>query len=234
MIAPGSSRLNPTGENMTERQLSALLIPALTLVLAAPAVAMDAPGIPSLSNAQVTALNEGEVLVEVFRRGDEDNPEPPEGDAIGIINATPEAVFDVVRDFEHYPEFMEDIIEAEVLNEESTGPDSGTVTCRGLTDTPWPMEDRGWTIIAVGGRQMVDGVEVGLSTWTYVPGSGNIEDTTGYWLAMPWGENGEQTLLRYHLQVDLGTWLPDFILEWSTESFLPSKIVNIRERLGVD
>jgi hypothetical protein len=214
---------------MMTRRLATFLTLPIALCFAMPAEAMDPPGIPSLSSAQVTQLNDGEELVEVFRRGDEDNPEPPEGDVIGIVNATPEAVMALVLDFERYPEFVSDIAEIELLSREGD-----TYTVHGLTDTPWPMEDRSWTIIMVAGSQQVDGVDVLLSTWTFVPGSGNIEDTTGYWLAMPWGETGEQTLLRYHLQVDLGTWLPDFILEWSTESFLPSKIEDLRGGLGVD
>ena len=79
----------------------------------------------------------------------------------------------------------------------------------------------------------VDGMDVNLSVFEYVQGSGNLVDVQGYWLLLPWGDDGSQSLVRYHVAIDLGTWLPDFLLEWSTENFLPMKIQGLRDALGV-
>ena len=224
---------------------------ACTLV---PAVvqAQESAAIPSLSASQMESLTDGEIIVDVGTNA----AEVPMGDAIGIIEATPEEVIRVIEDFNNYEEFMEDMAHAEILTTaerareviEDIGSDDALegldidalltfegegALCFGITDTPWPMDDREWVIRAEGGLTNIDGMEVILSTFTFVPGAGNIVDIYGYWLLIPWGDDGAQTLARYHLEVDLGTWLPDFLLEWSTENFLPLKVQGIRDRLGV-
>lgn len=193
---------------------------ALMVVPAAGWAQMTA-SIPSLSQDQVNRLNNGEIIIDVVEGA------APIGDAMGVIDHSPEAVMNLIRDFNTHSTFMNDIALSEIVGNDGDG-----VLCHGITDTPWPMDDREWTIRAEGGPTQVDGIDVHLSTWSYVAGSGNIDDTTGFWLAMPWGD-GSRTLLRYRLQVDLGTWLPDFLLTWSTENFLPEKITSLRARLDV-
>lgn len=181
--------------------------------------AQPTPQVPSLSYEQVQALNEGEILVEVI------NAEVPIGDVLGIIDGTPQAVLEIITDFDNYEDFVPYMAETEILQY-----DGETYTCRGVTDTPWPMDDRLWTIQAWVGEREVDGMNLLLSTWDYVPGTGNLEDTEGYWLLIPWGADGSQTLVRYYIIADLGTWLPDFILVWATENMLPGLLEAIRER----
>lgn len=200
-------------------------IPSLCLVLGslvvvATAYAQPTPSIPSLSQAQVERLNRGEVLVEVVEGA------VPVGDAIGVIDAPPEAVFALVSDFSRHQEFFDDTALSEVV-----GQDGEYELHHGITDTPWPMDDREWTLRAWNGSTEVDGMQVFVSTWDYVPDSGNIVDTEGYYLMIPWGDDGSKTLLRYHISVDLGTWLPDFLLEWSTENMLPDQIEALRAQL---
>lgn len=181
--------------------------------------AQPTPQVPSLSYEQVQELNEGEILVEVI------NAEVPIGDVLGIVAGTPEEVLEIITDFDNYDEFVPYMAETEILEY-----DGQTYLCRGVTDTPWPMDDRRWTVQAWVGEREVDGMNLLLSTWDYVPGSGNLEDTEGYWLLIPWGTDGSQTLVRYYIIADLGTWLPDFILVWATENMLPGLLEAIRER----
>jgi hypothetical protein len=200
-------------------------IPSLCLVLGslfvvAAAYAQPTPSIPSLSQAQVERLNRGEVLVEVVEG------EVPIGDAIGVIDAPPEAVMALVSDFARHSEFFDDTAVSEVV-----GQDGEYELQHGVTDTPWPMDDREWTLRAWHGTMEVDGLQVLVSTWEYVPDSGNIVDTEGYYLMIPWGDDGSKTLFRYHISVDLGTWLPDFLLEWSTENMLPNQVEALRAQL---
>jgi hypothetical protein len=191
------------------------------VLMAAPVWAEPTPVMPTLSAEQVERLGTGEVLVEVV------NAELATGDAMGVINAPPERVMEVVADFENYEDFMPDITEAEIVGQEGD-----FRLCRGLTDTPWPMDDRNWTLRAWYGQRNIDGMDVWVSTWDYVPGSGNLEDTEGYWLLIPWGDNGQSTLVRYYITADLGTWLPDFLMTWATENMLPNMIQAIRDRLS--
>ena len=209
--------------NRTTRSSTWLIATAYLLLSSVGSVsAQTTPSIPSLSGGQVELLSAGEIVVDVVEGA------APIGDVMGVINFTPEQVFEVVADFDKHGEFMSDLALAEV-----TGLDGEARLCHGITDTPWPMDDREWIIRAEGSATQVDGVDVYLVAWTYVEGSGNLIDTTGYWLMMPWGADGSQTLLRYRLQVDLGTWLPDFLLSWSTENFLPFKVTDVRNRLEV-
>jgi hypothetical protein len=208
--------------------LRVLLAVACVTAAAAPALAQvpaDFPleiSVPSLSNAQVTRLNNGDVLVDVIPGA------VPVGDAIGVVDAPMDRVIEVIRDFAAYEDWMSDIEQSRVLEDRG----NNNFLCRGETDTPWPMANRHWTVDAWGGEVQIDGMDVLVSVWSYVPGSGNLVDTHGYWLLLPWGDDGDKTLVRYHLRVDLGTILPSFLLEWSTENFLPKKITDLRRRLA--
>lgn len=178
------------------------------------------PSIPSLSGDQVSRLNAGEILIDTVQ-----GPAPI-GDVMGIISHSPETVMTLVANFELHSEFYDDVSFSETVGQEGD-----YHLLHGITDTPWPMDDREWVLRAAGAPTQVDGVDVILSTWAYIPDSGNLVDTQGYYLAIPWGNDGSKCLLRYRIQVDLGTWLPDFLLTWSQENFLPNKIRNIQSWL---
>ncbi len=200
---------------------STLIAFTTTLLLGLPALAQPTPVIPSLSQEQVDRLNSGEILVQM--NGEVD---PPIADAIGVIDATPEQVFAIVADFSRHTEWFDDLALAEVVGEE----EGGIVVIHGITDTPWPMDDREWTNRTWGGPMEVDGVAAYISTWAYIEGSGNLENTEGYWLMIPWNEDGTKTLTRYYMILDLGTPMPDFLINWGAENMLPSRIQGIRDR----
>jgi hypothetical protein len=191
------------------------------LVVAVPALAYPPPSIPSLSTDQVTRLNNGEILVDMS------NGDPPVGNAIGVVDAPPQRVLDVIADFPGQHQWLPDLEEATVV-----GQDGDRQLCHGVTDTPWPMNDREWTIRVWNGQMEVDGMQAWVSAWDYVPDSGNLRDTQGYWLMIPWGDDGQKTLVRHYLVLDLGTHLPDFLLNWATETMLPTRISALRQRLA--
>ena len=178
------------------------------------------PTIPTLSASQVEQLNAGEILVDGVEG------EIPTGNAIGVIDAPPAEVSALISDFNRHSEYFEDITLSEL---EGTEGDYGLG--RGITDTPWPMDDREWLLRMRTIETEVDGVPAYVSTWEYVPGSGNLVDTQGYYLCIDWGTDGTQTLLRYFISVDLGTWLPGFLLEWSMENMLPGRIEGLRAQI---
>jgi hypothetical protein len=199
-----------------------LVAPLLALAIPLGASAQQTPTMPALSEDQVNRLNQGEIIVDVT------NARVPIGDVLAVIDAPVERVAEVILDFDHWDEFIPNMSEAQVVERV----DDGTLLCAGVTDTPWPMDDRSWTIRATYQATQLDGVDVWVSGWDYVPGSGNLEDTEGYWLLVPWGADGSRTLLRYYLVVDLGTWVPDVLLSWGTENLLPDIVEGIRTRLG--
>ena len=69
------------------------------------------PAIPSLSNSQMAEISAGGIIVDVGATADD----VPMGDAIGIINATPEEVIRVIEDFDNYEDIMDDMELAEIL-----------------------------------------------------------------------------------------------------------------------
>ena len=197
-----------------------LLSTVVVLLSVRPALGQHAPSIPSLSNDQISRLNQGEILIDVIPG------EVPVGDVLGVIDAPPEALHAIIADVSRHDEIFADTSLSEVV-----GQDGEYLLQHGITDTPWPMADREWTLRAWSGPMEVEGLAVLVSTWEYVPDSGNIVDTEGYYLLIPWGDDGSKTLLRYHIMVDLGTWLPDFLLEWSTENMLPDQVRALRAQI---
>ena len=181
------------------------------------------PEVPSLSADQVERLQAGEVLIDVIRR------DGMVADVMGVIEAPTQAVLDVIDDYDSYTEFMPYMVEWELHGQEGE-----FQTYRGVTDTPWPMDDRYFVVRCWSGPREIDGIQALVNTWDYVPDTGNLADTEGYWLMLPWGEQGQHTLLRYYLLNDLGTWIPEFLMEWASGNLLPDTIAVIRERVRTE
>lgn len=190
---------------------------AVFLLMHPSLAAQPVPEAPNLSDSQIDELNAGEILVEVI------NGEIPVGDAIGVIDASLEQVRAILFDLDRFAEYMPDVVESEIL-----GRDGDAYLFRAVIDTPWPMSQREFTVRIWVSEGDEEGDLQHYGTWDYVPDSGNLVDIDGFILLLPWGDDGSRTLLRYHLSVDLGTWVPDFLVSWATENMLPGMVNNIR------
>ena len=179
--------------------------------------AQPVPEVPTLSADQIDELNEGGILVDVV------NGEVPVGDAIGVIDASQDQVRAILFDLDRFADYMPDVVESETL-----GRDGEAYLFRAVIDTPWPMSQREFTVRIWVSEGDEEGDLQHVGTWDYVPDSGNLVDIEGFILLLPWGDDGARTLLRYHLSVDLGTWVPDFLIAWATENMLPGMVHNIR------
>ena len=200
--------------------LSQLVALSCSLFVSGLAFAQPAPAVPSLSGEQIERLNGGEILVSVTVDG------AMTSDVIGVLEAPAEQILAIVDDFGSYTEFMPDSAVSEVV-----GTDGEYRLCHGVTDTPWPVEDREYTLRVTSGPQTVDGMEVLVNTWTYVPDSGNIANTEGYWILVPWGDDGTSTLVRYFTIADMGIPLPEFLVTWASEDMLPGYLEALRGRI---
>lgn len=100
--------------------------------------------------------------------------------------------------------------------------------CAAVTRIPWPISDRTWSIQVHNRREVLLGVDAFVSSWTYVQGSGNMVDNTGYWTVKAWP--GGRSLVHYAFRADAGLHVPDFIERRATAGMLPSIVDNLRQR----
>jgi hypothetical protein len=163
------------------------------------------------------ALERGEILIELTEHA---GSEAKEGCVVGYIAAPPEAVFRVLQDAGSYDEYMPRVRSSEV----STG-GGDVVLNRQVLELPFPIGDRRFTIRLR--SESLDGGTLRLS-WTYVPGSGNVEDTRGYWLVEPWHGGSRVT---YVLWSDPGGVIPKWAVNRASRRTLPRVVEALRERV---
>ncbi len=198
------------------RLFRALALPALLLV---PALAhAEDPAPCNLGASALADAAAGDPYVSVTR-GD-----PNRAELCGIINGTPSQVWAVIMDYGSYEDWFPDQQEASVV---STSGNSSVL--EGEVHMPFPWANRRFRINETHRETTVDGQTHYIDTWTHVEGSGNIDDTTGFWYVMPYGS--DQTMVRLVTFVDLGVWLPDFIINWGTRRMLPGIVEGIQDEV---
>ena len=147
-----------------------------------------------------------------------------EGTAIGVVDAPPERVFKVITDNENFEQFMpyvrqsdvERLTEASIINYQ-------------YLDFPFPIGDRYYKLHILRMVENTNRGKVFKSTWTYIKGSGNIEDTYGSWTLKEYGQ--DKTLVTYVCCTDPGGAIPKWALNMATEISLPQVIDRVRQRV---
>lgn len=105
--------------------------------------------------------------------------------------------------------------------------EEGGVVCRGLTNLPWPLKDRTWTVHM---HTRVDGPRY-VAAWEYVPGSGNLNDTHGEWSLEALGDG--TTRVRLQALADVGVSVPGPMLRWAENKALPEMLGALLVQAGV-
>ena len=178
---------------------------------------------PEVEGERKSKLEAGEILVETSNEDDGIHT-----DLIGVVDAPPEQVWEVISDYDSQSEWMPDLKEeSRVLERED-----GDEICLSANDFPWPLADRTYKLRYRYEQETVDGVERFVATWSYVDGSGNIDDIDGYWLVQPFDGDDERTLVRQQTIVDLGVSVPGFLMKRGSRNKLPNIIEALRERVG--
>jgi hypothetical protein len=186
---------------------------------AASVLAYEAPTYTALSGEDADDLRDGGTVRDV-RRGN-----PNRGMVIGLIRAPADQLFEIVLDYENIPQWSSALIAATVLEDSN-----GQQVVEGETRLPWPITNRTWRIRSFYAPQQVDGHEAWVNRWEYIPGHGNVDDTFGYWLVMPWPDDPTWTYVKYVVNADPGVALPNAILNWATSRALPDLITGLAER----
>lgn len=217
-------RTYPTtsGRRRIHRLPIAVVCALALLFMATTSAAQEEPTLANLSDAQLKKIHAGEILVDV-KQGDDIN----RGVIIGIIQDPINDVVPYVARCWEYAPWRDNIRDTRLERRI----DDNTIICSGVAETPFPASDRDGHFKVHNHTTTVEGERAFVSTFEYVKGSGNLEDMHGYWVLTPYGKNNEHTLLKHVLHVDLGSWIPSFLIRWATRRTLPATVWGIRKEL---
>ena len=188
-------------------------------LLVAPALLsaqQEAPRIPDLDAEEIEELLEGEAISSA-RRNDGMN----RAEVVGFVQAPRDEVFEIISDFENLEEWFPDMRNTVLISD-----DVG----QGETHMPWPIADRDWQLNLHENTRTLEGIECRVAWFDHVEGSGNVDDTFGYWLVYTWPDDPTYTVIRYVLNADIGVAVPNGVINWASRRLLPGAIEGIRER----
>lgn len=151
--------------------------------------------------------------------------------AIAEVDARPEVVFNVVNDFDHYPEFMPYVVESRVLsrNGDSEILAYNRIAPPFVAERDYPLKFR-----MTRGTRANGGVF--RSEWTASPeaepeveGVVRIRLNDGSWVAEPIS-GGSRTRLTYTLLTNPGGLIPDFVANMSNTIAIPKLFKAVMKR----
>jgi uncharacterized membrane protein len=151
--------------------------------------------------------------------------------AVAEVDAPPEVVFNVVNDFEHYPDFMPYVIESRVLsrNNDSEVVAYNRIAPPFVTERDYPLKFR-----MTRGTPANSGVF--RSEWTARPdaepeveGVVRVRINEGSWVAEPIS-GGARTRLTYALLTHPGGLIPDFVANMSNTVAIPKLFKAVMKR----
>lgn len=170
----------------------------------------QAVGISSEDRAR---LNEGEVLV---------TPLSPEGGgvsarALAVVEAPPDAVWPVVRDAEHFCEFMPRTKSSRIVSRSEEGQ-----VVRLEISMPFPLKNLVSEVLSV----ITETEDRRGRRWSLVKGT--YERNDGEWVVASWGDN--RTLLGYWLDAKPKIVIPDAVIRKAQTGSLPDVFEAVRDR----
>lgn len=127
------------------------------------------------------------------------------------IEATPQACFDALLDFESYPEWQSAVRSAEVLDRD--GP------IRVAFEVDAKVKKVSYTL-----DYHLDGPE--RLSWDYV--EGDVKAIEGEYRLEP---NGDGTLATYELGIDPGMWVPGKVVSMLRDQVMKGSVEELRERV---
>jgi len=179
------------------------------------------------------------------------------GEVLGVVDAPPEKVWQVITDVNHFHEFMPRTIRSQMVTPENvqevlqkkptqaqeveailgpTAPDPALFRVPGQkyiehlyghVDLPWPMDNR-WYVLKMQRDESHASQRRYTSSWSLI--IGNLKENRGEWRLEPFGEH--QTLALYRLITDPGGPVPQFLVKQGTYVTLPKIIDSVRKRVA--
>ena len=219
-------------------------------------VLLGALGFPHFSGARDlnSRLGAGEIITSVKNI---DGTPLKRGEAIGVVDASPDKVWQVITDANHFSEFMPRTLKSRVVPPDKlevllqqkptqpqeveailgpTPPDPALfqvpnqkyfMYLYSLLDFPWPLGNR-WYVIKVMRDETKASQKIYISTWSLL--LGNMRENRGEWRLEPFGD--QKTKVYYKLIADSGVILPQFFIKRATNVTLPRLIDAVRKRVA--
>ena len=151
--------------------------------------------------------------------------------AVGEVGAPPEVVFNVLTDFDHYPDFMPYVKESRVLSRMG---DSEVITYARVA--PPFVSERDYSLKVTTTHGMPSNGGVFKIEWTAIPeaqpeieGVVRVKLNIGSWREEPL-EGGTRTRLTYTLLTNPGGLIPDFVVNMSNTIAIPKLFEAVRKR----
>lgn len=129
-----------------------------------------------------------------------------------VINAPPEKLFDIITQYEKYPEFLSEVKKIRVLERKEN-----TVKVQYEVDV---IKTIRYTILVTEERPK-------RMSWTFVEGE-VMKDNKGSWVLEPDGEG--RTKATYTAELALGPLVPKTIVNALTETSLPKMLDAFKRR----
>jgi coenzyme Q-binding protein COQ10 len=138
-------------------------------------------------------------------------------EAVFIIKAKPEAIYKAVTDFDHYPEFMPNIVK-------STCTDCSNRDKKYKFTLKIGIWDINYTLLLKSGYRD----DKYTLTWEYV--NGDIRDTSGSWRIGPYDKDKSYSFVFYRVKTDPGRFVPDWVADRLSTRSIPDMIEAISKR----
>jgi ribosome-associated toxin RatA of RatAB toxin-antitoxin module len=201
----------------------------------------------------VCNLGAGEIIVSAK---EVDGTSLKRGEVVGVIDASPETVWQVITDINNYKHFMPRTLNSmavaadklpEILQkrpsqakevEQLLGPvpaDTASSRLPGGKYTsylyshlnfPWPCQNR-WYIIKLQQDETRAAQHCYHSSWSLV--MGNLRENLGEWILEPF--DATRTKVTYRLLTDPGGAIPNFLVNQGTNTTLPQIITAVKKRV---
>jgi len=188
------------------------------------------------SSQALDVKSPGADWTEVYRRGElviftKDMKPDHKIIAVSEVDASPETVFNVVSDFEHYQDFMPYVEESRVLSRKNN---REVITYARIAPPFVSERDYPLQVMMARGSPSNGGVfKVG---WTARPeaqpeieGVVRVKLNEGSWVAEPL-DGGRRTRLTYTLLTNPGGLIPDFVVNLSNTVAIPELFEAVKKR----
>ncbi len=151
--------------------------------------------------------------------------------AVSEVDAPPVTIFNVVSDFEHYPDFMPYVVESRVLSRKN---DDEVITYARVA--PPFVSERDYPLKVSMMRGSASNGGIFKVEWIAYPeaqpeieGVVRIKLNEGSWIAEPL-DGGKRTRLTYTVLTNPGGLIPDFVVSMSNTVAIPELFEAVKKR----